>query len=167
MDTPDSSYHQKLCHSQSDQKLSSLYSSPGEDSGFGSAHSAEHGSLSQELQDSEGLDKPRSFDGKGGTLFMKGNNVRLDIPPGALTEKIEISLSIMNPLEKGCPESFKVPRITPILQCEPDGLQFHRPVKIVVPHCGLIQPDDAHDVEVYTRCRKGMVQYVLHSMTIW
>lgn len=167
MDFPESIHHpqESSLKLQYDQTLSRL-SSLGEDSGFGSGGPSSLGDVitHQESQNSAREHTSQLFDQSGGSFFMSGSNVSLHIPPGALAEETEIHLSVMDPCEKGCMESSKVPRITPIVQCEPDGLQFCHPVELVVPHCGQVRPDGANEVEVYTRCRKGI--HVQHLQCI-
>ncbi|KAJ8018056.1 hypothetical protein HOLleu_44165 [Holothuria leucospilota] len=48
-----------------------------------------------------------------------------------------------------CPPNSQVlPRLTPLILCEPSGLEFIIPVKLTVPHCAVIQEPDHHKVTV-------------------
>ena len=67
----------------------------------------------------------------GGSLELQEFNVYLDIPSGALREKEDISLSVV-PTNDDHPPLRDNFIIAPIVQLDPDGLQFLRPVTLTV-----------------------------------
>ncbi|KAJ8020002.1 hypothetical protein HOLleu_41819 [Holothuria leucospilota] len=46
------------------------------------------------------------------------------------------------------PHQGWVPRLTPLVMCEPDGLHFQKAVELILPHCGIFDDPVAHTVHV-------------------
>ena len=62
----------------------------------------------------------------------------LDIPPGALSEPVNITLRTMDQL-LFMPELYGHEIIlSPVVSCEPHGLVFRKPVTLTIAHCAYI-----------------------------
>ena len=71
----------------------------------------------------------------GGILELQEFGVHLEIPSGALRGKEDISVSVVSSKEDHPPlgDNFI---IAPIVQIEPDGLQFSKPFTLTITHTG-------------------------------
>ena len=70
---------------------------------------------------------------EGGTLKLYG--VSLKIPPEALHQEEKITLEIIRNQHHQLSLDDRTALLTPIVRCEPHGLQFTKPVELVLPHC--------------------------------
>ena len=77
----------------------------------------------------------------GDQLVLQGLGISLTIPPGALQQPIEITLTVvyngkLPDLEK------EESNVCPVVRCLPSGLQFNKPVVIRIPHCGVLAKNE-------------------------
>lgn len=73
----------------------------------------------------------------GGTVTSDDGRLTLDIPPGAVTEDVEVSISALPPGE--VPEGAEdLPVVGVVYELEPDGLQLGSPATVEV----RLDPDD-------------------------
>ena len=88
------------------------------------------------------------IDGRGGKITFYG--VSVEFPPGALAKPEKITVSILS-------EAAYLPDITaesdtalvtPVVSCEPHGLQLAKPMEMVPPHCAGAT-DDSHVQEAW------------------
>ncbi|XP_071948785.1 netrin receptor UNC5B-a-like [Antedon mediterranea] len=72
----------------------------------------------------------------GGTLHLKDEDIKLDIPPGAIEEGKTVKISLENILEEtDMPVSHPLESIiSPIVKCGPEGTIFHKPCLLSFPH---------------------------------
>ena len=72
----------------------------------------------------------------GGILELQEFGVRLEIPAGALSGKEDISVSVVSSIDDHPPlgDNFI---LAPMVQLEPDGLKFSRPITLTVQHSGV------------------------------
>ena len=93
----------------------------------------------------------------GGILELQEFGVSLEIPAGALRGKEDISVSVVSSMNDHPPlgDNFI---LAPVVQLEPDGLQFFRPVTLTVTH-----PSDdlkLRNLQVwYKTGNKGMIKF--------
>lgn len=69
----------------------------------------------------------------GGIISIYG--VSLEIPPEALLDEKEIRLGISWEPNHQPALDRKTALVSPVVSCEPHGLHFHKPVKLILPHC--------------------------------
>ena len=79
----------------------------------------------------------KEVDETGDTLTLESLGVAMEIPPGALEKPVAITLTVV--WDEGFrPElSKEESNVCPIVRCLPNGLHFHKPVKIRIPHCAV------------------------------
>lgn len=94
------------------------------------------------------LQEEQYFDCKGGVLVIPEAEVSLSIPPGAITNGCIISVTVVSTNLLGPPGQEVLPRLTPLVICEPDGLEFQKPAELIIPHCGIIDHPKDHFVHV-------------------
>ncbi|XP_072031195.1 uncharacterized protein [Amphiura filiformis] len=76
----------------------------------------------------------------GDKLTLEGLGISLVIPPGALQESREITLTVV--LDRNIPHLEKEEsNVCPVVRCLPSGLQFNKPVVIRIPHCAVTSTD--------------------------
>ena len=82
----------------------------------------------------------QAIDHTGGDIILGGTSISLKIPPGALpegsTEDITLSLG-WNIQDDGYNGSEC--NSSPVIRCEPTGLQFLKPVTLTSPHCAVLK----------------------------
>ncbi|KAJ8019803.1 Tight junction protein ZO-1 [Holothuria leucospilota] len=121
------------------------------------------------LKIEEGIDrsfflyKEKYFDTNGGVLVLPEAEISLSIPPGAITKGCIISINVV---PTGCvslPFQSLLPRLTPLVVCEPDGFHFQKAVELILPHCAIIDDPLAHTVNVHFG-RKRQEKYFSSDM---
>lgn len=85
--------------------------------------------------------------GPGGGSVKLSDQVRLIIPPGALKEDKDISVSVVSPKNDHPPLSDMI--ITPMINLEPDGLQLLRPARLKIVHSGVDMR--LEDLQIWTK----------------
>ena len=69
----------------------------------------------------------------GGTVTIYG--VSLKLPPGAVLQKHQITLTISCEARHQPQLERNTALMSPVVSCEPHGLQFQKPVTLLMPHC--------------------------------
>lgn len=96
-----------------------------------------------------GLSARKLFDHRGGSLTIKNTGVSLYVPPMALSkgreEMIHISMAKQeeNLPNLGAEQSI----LAPVVNFEPNGLRFERPVQIIMPHCAVLDDKKSWEFE--------------------
>ena len=89
----------------------------------------------------------KTIDESGGEISLKG--VKLSVPSSALSEAVTITLTILNNNSYKAPNlDAKEALLSPLVQCEPHGLQFNKTVYLTLPHCAHNIKKDWGDVSV-------------------
>ncbi len=73
----------------------------------------------------------------GGKVRLQG--VSLEFPPGALPDETDSKLGIIYEKSHQLHLKDEQALLTPIVSCEPHGLHLQKPVKLVLPHCALVE----------------------------
>ncbi|XP_071849585.1 uncharacterized protein [Apostichopus japonicus] len=93
------------------------------------------------------LYKEQYFDQRGGEMFIAG--VNLLVPAGALHSGRIVSLRVSaDPAIKG-PISNKSLRLTPFVKFGPESLTLHKPISLIIPHCGFVTTNQM-GIDVYS-----------------
>lgn len=79
----------------------------------------------------------------GGELTLQ--NVKLYVPPGALSKMETITLRIINDQNWTCAHKDG---FSPLVSCEPSGLKFNKPVCLTLPHTAYNPEKDWKDFTV-------------------
>ena len=89
----------------------------------------------------------KEFTNKGGSLFSFCHGVLLTVPPGSVrdTDRVRITIKVQQSsmkMDLGCEWGRLLPIGHPVLvQTEPRGYKFSKPVKLRIPHCGVYEPN--------------------------
>lgn len=94
------------------------------------------------------------IDHRGGRLTIDGTDTSLKIPPGALVVGQEVQFTIS--VHWGCSNqpalgSNQIP-IGPFVHCEPEGIQFSRPVTLTIPQSSA-NANEEH-IKIFTKTSK-------------
>ena len=97
----------------------------------------------------------RTFNCKGGTLWSRNSDMRINVDPGTIpigSTQTLFSRIIYDerPLLGKLPEGPDRTLISPVFECGPSGILLQKPVEIVVPHC-LSDPSNHDTIQVF-RC---------------
>lgn len=116
------------------------------------------------------------LDFKGGSLSLPTIGVYLKVPEGALPEDIptiNMSLALHQDQEDHPQIDRNHLMITPIICCGPEGVEFNRPVTLILPHSVNnfkdidFEATDKEDIHLWFKSDKGMcmiaVKYVVFT----
>ena len=87
------------------------------------------------------------FSSDGGTLFDFEHGVLIELPPGAVEQGRNVTVTIqVAASDKRMDLSSNWGRVYPIglpvfVDTDPRGYGFHQPVKLRIPHCGVFEPN--------------------------
>ena len=71
------------------------------------------------------------------TISLPDYDVSLEIPAGAVTKEVDITMSTVSPFEAQVPTIDNSQIIAPIISIEPDDLQLLKPATLTVGHSGV------------------------------